>query len=199
MKKSKILFPFTIENINPKSYYFAIDLARKFNYELIILLINESIKESDFFLKNRNKQSRLHESYLNLLKLNGIYHGSYNQWNSYEDLSFSIITNNTEFGAAIYTYFLDKKVETILLDFNTFFDKVYTTRLLEYLSRNTKKLWVMPQENKFNETDPNLKTEQFNSLKKDAFKETLCNTRLYDLPEELGAVKSDFTPHLSII
>lgn len=190
-----ILFPYNAKNTSPFAYYYAIELARKINHNLrVVSTYQSSDLSKSFFRRNKNDESvelkkQLH---LKLLELNGHYLEKYNQWGNLDEIKIKCTLKPGTVEEVLFNLIKQKSSKLLLVDHKTFSEQILPSNFISNIRSLDFKLWVMPQAIEGFRTKPELSRDYFSSDKKELFGEYLCLTKLYNIPNDLHVLKSEF-------
>jgi hypothetical protein len=85
-----------------------------------------------------------------------------------------------------------KSSKVLLVDHKTFSEELLPSDFITNIRLLDFKLWVLPQAIEGFRTEPELAAKYFNSVKKEIFSEYLCQTKLYNIPNDISILKSEF-------
>lgn len=195
MKKSSILYPFQICKDNFQSYAVAIELAKKLNYNLT-LLVNYSDPNLRMNTSGHNKKTgdRIKEKiYCYLLEMNGVYQGSNNQWKALDKVKIETLIKEGPVENVLLSSLSRKNNSLLLLAAEMISNKTISTLAMKKLSTKITHLWVLPKNYQFFKPNPNSPPEFFERQKKNLINELLWNTKHYMLPDDLNIYYKDYS------
>ncbi len=190
-----MLFPYDLNSTNQVSYYYAIELSRKINHNLKIVstyeipTANNSLYRRYDKDKNEEVKKKLH---LRLLKLNGLYYENYNQWQLLRANNVKTLVKGCSIDQVLVTLIKNKSANLLLCDYSTFTKKLIPYDFLNKLADVNYTLWVMPQAIDEFTAKPKLQEKSSYVNKSDVFSDFLRQTKLYNLPNDIQHIHSEF-------
>lgn len=194
MKKNSIVYPFQLCRDNFRSYAFAVELARKLNRNLTLLVTYLDPKlRINIPGRHKKRIDRIKERiYFFILEMNGLYHGTYNQWEIFDEVKIETLIKEGSMENALYSSLSKKEYSFLLLDAKMISGNILSELTLKKLSTKITNLCVLPENNQPFKLDPNSPLEFFDFQKKNLFNELLWKTKLYKLPDDINAFYKDF-------
>jgi hypothetical protein len=162
--KRTILFPYRLGDDNRKGFAFTVELARKSNADIIALT---SLELGEHHTRKRKKRQRLmmnkkNQIYGNLLELQGVYHGRYNQWNAFAEIKIHSQIVNDDMNAAICAA-IDEHPDLIIVLQQPYFSGTgLYEEIFSHSFEGQVNFFMLPQNKAFDVASPNLKTRLFN-------------------------------------
>jgi hypothetical protein len=190
-----ILFPYNAKSTSPFAYYYAIELAKKTNHNLIVISTYQpSDLNKSFFRRNKTDENieLKKQIHLKLLELNGHYFEKYNQWGKLDEIKIKCLLRSGTLEDVLYNLIKHKSSRLLLVDSKTFSEELFSSSFINNIRSLDFKLWVMPLSIEGFRTKPELTSDNFNLDKKEIFGECFSQTKLYNIPNDLNILKSDF-------
>jgi len=194
MGENAILFPFCIDYDNRHSFAFAVEMARKVD-TCIITLSTYNIAYKDLLTEeaySKAVEKEKNKIYCHLLELRGYYQGQFNKWQSFDDIRFKNIINESGLEFILLHVLKNENLLMIISNhYNHADNRLFNEFTLMLFDKYNPKFLILPEDTEFYAVDSNLPPHLFKKQKDYIFTQMLTRSGMLNLPEVSALFKNE--------